>query len=1765
MTQPNLLELAKQGDASAIASLMNRKLQPKGITAKIILKDGCLQVMLESAEVPDRQIIVDFFLTEVIGLEIKNLTKVKLYGKQSETFDVAWEQEVELEEQLDQPQTIANLEAIVDSAYLYVDLEVNSQGNIYSIGWHSSKTEDISSENLEPAYKSLIELKQSGLSICGHNFRRFDYSYLKNKPELHPWSVIDTLELSTLAFPLERSHKLSKDYKQSEFAVNNPLEDARATKQLLHRIVEELLEKPPALQQTYIWLLTCGTEEADRAYKQFFKILGLEVKEAPNLAEMPKEAIGDFDYSYLQQFWSEAANRDFDSRLCIAALIAGSYEIHITESERVFSGWLTHLPGFQEIWDGAKLLPDYNSCLNRFSIENFRGKQEEAVKAILRGQRPLVIMPTGGGKSLCYQIPALMLFERQQALTVVISPLQALMADQVKDLENQGLDFCTFINGNLSVQERSQRLKQLWSGTYGLLYISPEQLRSPSIRALLQARSPSFWVIDEAHCMSQWGHDFRPDYRYIPKFIKELYQKKPLPLLALMTATARTTVQEDIRKLFAEHNLEIGSLISESNTRKNLEYKVIPVSDNKERLLIKEVQNSLSQGGCVLVYTTTRKNAEKLAYLLNSQNIDAKYYHGLLGKTEKQEVLETFKTGELNVVVATCAFGMGINRQDVRAVIHHTMSANLEGYIQETGRAGRDGKPAICTLLFDENDADTIFSLQSHNQLTEIDLKNIFISIRNIRDRIHGGASEDWFSVTLNEIFQTSDLDEEFSTDHQLRDIKIKVAIQYLENFGLVERAENLSAYVQFELVDKTYDESQHKFEQYIQGKNLPKNQSELFKKLIAAMHLAKAYYSQQDEPVLLEQLSDESGIDPKELPRRIRELERAGVCSAKIPLSFLVTKEVKGDARTNYDRLCDREDKLLDALLEIQGERQTIQVNLRSLASRLDPDRSKKIRATTLMDILEGWLSQKWVGLNRLNRDLLRLDKIEVVLEKLDAHRDLASAIIEVLYKKLLEHKGARLRVEYELEQLLNDVNQQTYPRYTSEDELSAVLLWLHQRKIIRITEAANLFHQALKIRVIKGGKETSISSGYRKIKAYYDEQNRRTQIMLKYGKTQEPTARLKLVEDYFRLSEKEFNKTYPDLSTEAAKRPVTQSDYTRIMGDLNSAQTEIVLAEDPAILVIAGPGSGKTWTIVRRIAYLVKVKRVDPDRILVLAYNRNAVRELRSRLQDLVGAIASRLRVYTFHGLALALLGYTQGQERLSKDEDFQKLLKEACDLIEKGDESDDEDTKARRIQLLGNVEYIFVDEYQDVAEDEYRLIKLIAGLGDSEDESRSVQINLCVIGDDDQNLYEFRNTSVKYIQQFVDEYQAKRFLLTENYRSTEPIIEAANNLIRHNSNRCKQKPDEQVRINSQREGQGGLPVSSFTFRDALCQAAWVTQKIQSWIQEGIAANDIAVLAHHWDSLSPIRLLLERQDIPTYVLKGGDIKLVRNRLTCQLIDELNQQSPILSSQESVKDWFERCFTDWNRSREEPTVKTLLKIASDLDLERGYGSENEALPINSTQIIMALREFNKSEVFLDENAVLFTSCHGAKGLQFRKVVLLTDRFSTASNEIESKRRLFYVAMTRAKEELVLCSTNSSQFTEETGVINQKINLPSANLPEQMLYIDLTPRDVNLGDRVNANQQEIIKTLREGDPLQMKVNKYGNSWVIITQQGEEIGNLSRGGTETLRKKEIKINQFQFQPGEVTVKSIYRHLKIDEITGYILENWFVIIPQIRVCR
>jgi len=342
-----------------------------------------------------------------------------------------------------------------------------------------------------------------------------------------------------------------------------------------------------------------------------------------------------------------------------------------------------------ELFSGAGE-PDLAGLLKRFfGYESFRPLQEEVIRDALAGHDTFVLMPTGGGKSLCYQLPAL----AKGGLTIVVSPLIALMKDQVDALQEAGVA-ATFLNSTLDAAEARRRLAGLYNGEYRLLYVAPERLMLPEMLERLAEWQPGLIAIDEAHCISEWGHDFRPEYRQIA----ELRGRFPgTPLMAL-TATATERVREDI---VSQLRLREPKRFVASFNRVNLTYRVIPRSQPLRQVLDVAKRHTGESG---IVYCASRNSTERLAKRLSEKGIQAVPYHAGLDADVRAKNQEAFIRDEVQVVCATIAFGMGIDKPDVRFVIHHDLPKNIEGYYQETGRAGRDGLPADCVLLFNASD-----------------------------------------------------------------------------------------------------------------------------------------------------------------------------------------------------------------------------------------------------------------------------------------------------------------------------------------------------------------------------------------------------------------------------------------------------------------------------------------------------------------------------------------------------------------------------------------------------------------------------------------------------------------------------------------------------------------------------------------------------------------------------------------------------------------------------------------------------------------------------------------------------------------------------------------------------------------------------------------------------------------------------------------------------------------------------------------------------
>lgn len=360
--------------------------------------------------------------------------------------------------------------------------------------------------------------------------------------------------------------------------------------------------------------------------------------------------------------------------------------------------------------------------------------QENAARAAIDGNSLLAIFPTGGGKSLTFQLPALIEGGSVRGLTVVISPLQSLMKDQVDNLADRGITEAVTINGLLDPISRSLAIERVQSGDASLLYISPEMLRSKTIEKILMARHVVRFVIDEAHCFSAWGQDFRVDYLYIGRFIKEYQERKGggtrIPV-SCFTATAKQKVVQDICDYF-KHWLNVDlKLFASSASRKNLRYKVIHVDTDEDKY--GQLRELVRMASCpTIIYVSRTKRTHELASKLTRDGMKALPFNGKMDSDEKIKNQDEFMSGRVDIIVATSAFGMGVDKSDVGLVVHYDISDSLENYVQEAGRAGRDPNlTAQCFVLYSDNDLDKHFILLNQTKLSLSEIQQVWQAVKS--------------------------------------------------------------------------------------------------------------------------------------------------------------------------------------------------------------------------------------------------------------------------------------------------------------------------------------------------------------------------------------------------------------------------------------------------------------------------------------------------------------------------------------------------------------------------------------------------------------------------------------------------------------------------------------------------------------------------------------------------------------------------------------------------------------------------------------------------------------------------------------------------------------------------------------------------------------------------------------------------------------------------------------------------------------------------
>ncbi len=418
-----------------------------------------------------------------------------------------------------------------------------------------------------------------------------------------------------------------------------------------------------------------------------------------------------------------------------------------------------------------------------FGYDGFLPGQATIIQAVLRGEDVLALLPTGAGKSLCYQLPALLL----PGTTLLISPLIALMKDQVEGLPAELRAQATVINSLVAREELERRLRGIAAGQYKLVYAAPERLRQQSFLHALKRGGVARFVVDEAHCVSLWGHDFRPDYLFIARALHELSAGRatPVPVLAL-TATATPEVREGIAAALERQ----PRLVNRGVFRPNLRYEIVAVANKDDRLralaaIVRETP------GCGIVYVRSREGCEEVAEFLRRRcQIAARHYHAGLGRDEREEAQDAFITGRARVVVATVAFGMGIDKADVRFIVHYQLPGSLEAYVQESGRAGRDGRPSRCVLLVSTPDAQQV---RRHIRQDELSIEALRAVYATTRDLVRAGAAP---GATSGRV-AAADLEREVSTamraseageQREVSETGARVALSLLERAGFLRR-----------------------------------------------------------------------------------------------------------------------------------------------------------------------------------------------------------------------------------------------------------------------------------------------------------------------------------------------------------------------------------------------------------------------------------------------------------------------------------------------------------------------------------------------------------------------------------------------------------------------------------------------------------------------------------------------------------------------------------------------------------------------------------------------------------------------------------------------------------------------------------------------------------------------------------------------------------------------------------------------------------------
>lgn len=1507
---------------------------------------------------------------------------------------------------------------------------------------------------------------KDAVAIGGHNVVGFDLcraAYLFD--DVHV-PVFDTLLLSSVLFPYRRKHSLQKLPKRRAGERSNPLFDAERSAGLLPKLVSAWYALE--IQERRILADLLGDVPG---FAGFFRILGIQPMTGRNVTAAIRTVFGG----------KLCTSAPIDEYVAKQRMALGCVLCIIAVAERIGTSFPT-LPAWlknrcPEIDSMVVALRSTvckaSNCVycrrhtdvvaglkEFFGFPSFRvyegdteSLQEKAALAAVQGESLLAIFPTGGGKSITFQLPALMAGRDAGGLTVVISPLQSLMKDQVDNLESKDIHAAVTINGLINPLERKAAFQEIEDGHASLLYISPEALRSSSIRRILDTRRIERFVIDEAHCFSAWGHDFRVDYLYIGEFLKVWSQKtgRTIPV-SCFTATAKAKVVQDICDYF-ERKLGVRlSLFRTQAVRRNLFYRVELIENADKKYA--RIRQLLERSTCpAIIYTNRHKSTEELAERLRTDGFQALPYHGGMEPSEKIENQEKFLKDEVRIMVATNAFGMGVDKKDVGLVIHHDISSSLENYVQESGRAGRDERiKADCYILFSEDDLDRHFSLLASTKLSMADVQQVWQAVKRLT-RFNRETA-----ISSLEIAREAGWDR----DNDLIHTGITAAIAALEEAGYLRRKNNAVKVFATDLPKRTYGEGLQAIEKdWALGEKVSIFDS--IEEKVTAGRVLNSLFSRRytasesnnGKPVAqVDYVADRLGLKTDDVIAAVTKLRTLGILSDDEDMRAVLALTVPG-MKKRLKKIAELERALVEhaAAANLPDHHPTGVVHLHAVNAAIEDARGGE--SVGIPEIKRILLNMHYYGLldcRKTNASdyfeiRLRVSE-EKALEAIEKQEERASRTFEwfgALPAQAFGDGGKSSLVNFSLVKLVKALNDTStlFDKKMSHRDVEKLLYFLHRAGILTIDGGFVVQYLPMRIeRLVLDNRRRYLKKDYAFLDDHYREKIRQIHIVGEYAKlmlNDIETAQT-YVRDYFDLPVEEFvEKYFAGRRRIEIERNMSPKLYQKLVGSLSEAQEEILLSDAQHIVVAAGPGSGKTRVLVQKLAHLMLDENVRAEQLLMLTFSRAAATEFKSRLFDLYGPGARFVTIRTFHSYAFDLLG------RPGTIDASEHVVQKAVEAI-RNDRVEPAKITATALVL---------DEAQDMDGEEFALVEALMERNDG--------MRVLAVGDDDQNIYEFRDADSAHFASLKSRYDAEWFELVDNWRSLPAIVETANRFAESIRDRMKSKP-----IRSVREGTGEVKVVQYS-----------AGSLESAVAEQVIADRrkgrTAVLVRTNDEASRIYGLLQKAGVPS--------QLVRNEQKMRLGDllEMRTYTKVLFNDETKasfddEDWAraDRALKRFHeRSRWYPLIKTYIRKFRKIAAGNVFASDWEDQK----------REARFEDLFDPEKGTVFVSTyHGAKGREFEHVHCL---LSQAKNLSEENKRAIYVALTRAKDSLVVHTTGDflPGFAVD-GLV--RVEDGKDRPPPETLLVPLGYSDVYLSFADPKTETYIRQMLRPGDALEVK-------------------------------------------------------------------------------